>query len=123
MYDDANPKIRRLRKLCLALPGAIEKEAWGECTFRVEGGSMFAMTNNDPQNPRVVEVWIKSSPLEQEILIGASPETFFKPPYVGPKGWVGVRLDRSVDWAQVADLLREGHRMSAPKKPRSKARP
>ena len=47
MYDDSNPTIKRLREIYLALPEAFEKEAWNECTFRVTGGSMFAMTDNN----------------------------------------------------------------------------
>jgi len=47
MYDDSNPAINRIRAICLALPEAFEREAQGECTFRVGGGSMFAMTDNN----------------------------------------------------------------------------
>jgi len=50
MYDDSNPIIKCLREVCLALPEAFEKEAWGECTLRVTGGSMFAMTDNNHHN-------------------------------------------------------------------------
>ena len=122
MYDDSNPAIRRLRKICLALPGVVEKEAWGECTFRVEGGAMFAMTNNHPDAGGLVEIWIKAPQMVQEILVGAAPETFFKPPYVGPKGWVGVRLDKKADWEQVAELLRDGLEMSQPAKRKTAVR-
>src|SRR5262245_59496651 len=101
MYDDSNPLIRRLRKICLALPHFVEKEGWGECTFRVDGGTMFAMTDNEHHNSGHVGVWVKADPMMQEMLIEASPETFFKPPYVGHKGWVGVKLDGPVDWKQV----------------------
>jgi len=116
MYNDSNPAIRRLRKVCLALPDVVEKEAWGECTFRVAGGAMFAMTNCHPSAKGGVDVWIKAPQMVQEILVGAAPETFFKPPYVGHKGWVGVRLDKKVDWQQVAEMLADGRQMSAPKK-------
>lgn len=121
MYDDAHPSIRRLRKVCAAVPGAVEKEAWGECTFRVEGGSMFAMTNCHPSANGVVELWVKAPAMVQEILVGSAPETFFKPPYVGHKGWVGVRLDRKVDWKQVEEMLRDGAELSAPKTRRTAA--
>lgn len=114
MYDGSNPTIKRVRKLCLALPHVTEKEAWGECTFRVDGGTMFAMTDSDHHGNGLVSVWVKAPPMVQEILVGSSPEAFFKPPYLGHKGWIGVRLDGTVDWEQLAEILREGHQMSAP---------
>lgn len=119
MYDDSNPAIRRLRKVCQALGGVVEKEAWGECTFRVDGGSMFAMTNNHPDAEGFVDLWIKAPQVVQEILVGSAPETFFKPPYLGHKGWVGMHLGKKVDWEQVAELLRDGREMSLPTKRRT----
>ena len=86
MYEDSNPVIKRLRAVCLALPEAIEKEAWGECTFRVKGGSMFAMTDNDHHHSGHVAVWIKAPPEVQLILVNSNPARFFVPPYVGAKG-------------------------------------
>jgi len=118
MYDDANPKIRRVRQICLALPEAYEKEAWGECTFRVTGGSMFAMTDNDHHGSGHVAVWVRSSPMVQEILVHSGPDRFFVPPYVGAKGWIGVKLGSKVDWDEVRDLLADAHALSAPKRAR-----
>lgn len=114
-YDDSNPAIKRLREICLALPETTEKEAWGECTFRV-GGKMFAMTDNNHHNSGHVAVWIKAPAMVQEILVGSDPKRFFKPPYVGPKGWVGVRLDVKVRWDELAAILNDGYLMSAPKR-------
>jgi predicted DNA-binding protein (MmcQ/YjbR family) len=116
MYDDLNPAIRRLREICLALPQAFEKEAWGECTFRVTGGSMFAMTDNNHHNSGHVAVWVKAPPMVQEILVKSDSWRFFIPAYMGPKGWVGVRLDDQVSWDELAAILKDGYLMSAPKK-------
>ena len=116
MYDDSDPTIEHLRKLCLALPGAFEKEAWGECTFRVTGGSMFAMTDNNHHGSGRVAVWVKAPPMVQEILVNSDAKRFFVPPYMGPKGWVGVRLDYKVDWDEVADILKDGYLMSTPRR-------
>jgi predicted DNA-binding protein (MmcQ/YjbR family) len=116
MYDDSNPVIKHLREVCLALPEAFEKEAWGECTFRVTGGSMFAMTDNNHHNSGHVGVWVKAPPMVQEILVKSDRGRFFVPPYMGPKGWVGVRLDDHVNWEEVAGILKDGYLMSAPKK-------
>ncbi|HMR31370.1 MAG TPA: MmcQ/YjbR family DNA-binding protein [Geminicoccaceae bacterium] len=109
MTDDP---VARLRAICLALPGATEKEAWGDPTFRVRD-RIFAM-------PKVgdgrISVWLKAPPGAQEILIGADPELFFRPPYVGHKGWVGMRLDREPDWAEVKALVERSYRLTAPKR-------
>jgi hypothetical protein len=77
MYDDLNPAIRWLREICLAFPQAFEKEAWGECTFRVTGGSMFAMTDNNHHNSGHVAVWVKAPPMVQEILVKSDSSRFF----------------------------------------------
>jgi predicted DNA-binding protein (MmcQ/YjbR family) len=114
---DPNGPIKRLREICLALPGAYEKEAWGECTFRAS--RMFAMTDNNHHDSGHTAVWVLASPMVQEILVRDDPKRFFVPPYVGHNGWVGVRLDVKVDWEQLAGILRDGHQM-ATSKPLSK---
>ena len=119
MYDDSNAAIRRLREVCLALPGVFEKEAWGECTFRVTGGSMFAMTDNNHHNSGHVAVWVKAPAMVQEILVHSDPKRFFIPPYVGKKGWVGVCIDDEVQWDELAAILKDGYLISAPNKRRA----
>ena len=101
----------RLRAICLALPDTMEKEAWGDPTFRV-GGKIFAM---EKRGDGRISLWCKAPPGSQMVLVGADPERFFAPPYVGHKGWVGVRLDRGPDWAEVAALVRRSYRLIAPK--------
>ena len=105
MYDDSSPALRRLREICLGLPEAFEKEAWGECTFRVTGGSMFAMSDSHHHGSGHEAVWVKATPMVQEILVHADAKRFFVPPYVGAKGWVGVRLDYKVDWDELGGIL------------------
>lgn len=110
--------LTRLRKLCLALPEAQEVEAWGEPTFRVRN-KLFAMyaspgTHHTAGRPAV---WVKAAPANQSLMIAHAPDRFFKPPYVGTSGWVGVWLDGdAVDWAELSDLLRDAWRATAPKK-------
>ena len=89
--------LSKLRTLCLALPEAAEKIAWGEPTFRVRD-KIFAMYDNNHHEAGHIAVWCKAPPGVQEILVNADPKKFFRPPYVGHKGWIGVRLDRHVDW-------------------------
>ena len=123
MYDDSSPALKRLREICLALPATFEKEAWGECTFRVTGGSMFAMTDSNHHGSKHTAVWVKATPMVQEILVNADAKRFFVPPYVGPKGWIGVRLDYKVDWEELGGILEDAHRMSAPKRLRASLPP
>ena len=123
MYDDSNPAIAKLREICLALPEVFEKEAWGECTFRVAGGSMFAMTDNNHHNSGHLAVWVKAPAMVQEILVNSDPKRFFVPPYMGSKGWVGVRIDGRVKWDQTAAILRDGYQMSVPAKKSRADRP
>ena len=109
--------LPRLRKLCLSLPEAHEVEAWGEPTFRVKGKmfAMYAADGNHHGSGRA-SVWVKSDKENQALMLSAQPEKYFKPPYVGPSGWVGVYLDRSPDWDEVFELLRDGWKMIVPKK-------
>ena len=114
MYEDSNPAIKKLRAVCLALGDVVEKEAWGECTFRVVNGPMFAMTDNNHHQSGHVAVWVKAPAMAQEILISSDSERFFRPPYMGHKGWVGVRLDSKPDWEQLTAILKDGYEMSLP---------
>jgi hypothetical protein len=109
--------LAKLRKVCLALPEAHEVEAWGEPTFRVKN-KLFAMYAADSNHHGAgrSSVWIKATKGNQSLMLSAQPDRFFKPPYVGPSGWIGVYLDRSPDWDEVGELLRDGWRMTAPKK-------
>lgn len=102
----------RLRAICLALPEATEKEAWGDPTFRVRD-KIFAM---EKRGDGRVSVWCKAPPGSQQVLVNAAPELFFVPPYVGPKGWVGMRLDAGPDWAEVEAIVRRSYRLIAPKR-------
>lgn len=112
MTDDP---LERLRKICLALPQATEKEAWGMPTFRVRD-KIFVMFEFNHHDSGRIALWCKALPGVQQALTGSDPERFFAPPYVGPKGWVGVRLDVEVDWDEVAGLVEQGYRMTAPKR-------
>jgi predicted DNA-binding protein (MmcQ/YjbR family) len=104
--------IHRLRAICLALPEAEERETWGAPTFRVRD-RIFAMERHDDGRP---SLWCKAPPGSQAVLVGADPERFFVPPYVGPKGWVGMRLDGGADWEEVVGLVRRSYRLVAPKR-------
>jgi len=104
--------LTRLRAICLALPEAVERETWDIPTFRVRE-KIFVMFTADNGTP---SLWCKAPPGVQTILTEAAPERFFRPPYVGHKGWIGVRLDGAVDWTEVFELVRRSYQMTAPKR-------
>lgn len=107
--------IERLRRICLALPETTEKDAWSEPTWRVKG-KMFAQLDDHHHGAPHCSVWLPMPMGVQETLIEADPERFFRPAYVGHKGWVGVVLDGKPDWEMVAELVREAYRLIAPPK-------
>jgi len=109
--------LPRVRKLALSFPEAHEVEAWGEPTFRVKNKifAMYADSGNHHGSGRPA-IWCKAKAVNQRLMIDAAPDRFFSPPYVGPSGWVGVWLDRGVDWDELLGLLRDGYRMTAPRK-------
>jgi hypothetical protein len=106
-----------LRSLCLALPEAHEVEAWGEPTFRVKNKlfAMFAHPNNHHGAGRPA-VWCKALAVNQGLMVRAKPTRFFVPPYVGPSGWIGVWLDKGIDWRELDMILRDSYRLVAPKR-------
>lgn len=107
-------QIDRLRRLSLALPEATEQEAWGEPTFRVKK-RIFAMFAGNHHNDGRIAVWLNAPLGLQEILVRQDPGTYFVPPYVGVKGWIGVIIDR-VDDDTLREHLVESYCMVAPKK-------
>ena len=118
----ANP-LKQLRKVCLALPGAHEVEAWGAPTFRVRN-KLFAMyaAANDHHGGGRPGVWVKSTRVNQDLLLTLEPDRFFKPPYVGPSGWVGIYLHKRPSWKVVAEIIADGHSLLTKKKPVTGAR-
>lgn len=101
----------RLRAICLALPECSEKPAWGDPTWRIRD-RIFAMLKRGDGRP---SAWLKAPEGMQEVLVGSAPSRFFRPPYVGHKGWVGVRLDDTPDWEEVERLVRRSYRLIAPR--------
>lgn len=109
-----NEQLERVRRVCLALPEAWEQEAWGEPTFRVKK-RVFAMFANDHHGDGRVALWLNAPLGVQEALVRSDPESYFVPPYVGVKGWVGVVLGRCAD-ADLRELAVQSYCMVAPRK-------
>ena len=110
----ARDPLPRLRRICLALPEASERVSHGEPTWFVRGKKAFAMYANHHHDDRL-GFWCAGAPDLQQMLVAAAPRRFFRPPYVGHRGWLGVRLDRSVDWDEVAGIVEDAWATVAPK--------
>jgi hypothetical protein len=108
--------LETLRRLCLALPETTERLSHGEPTWFVRGRKTFVMFADHHHDDRLA-FWCAAPDGAQETLIALDPERFFRPPYVGHRGWLGVRLDvPGTDWNQIADIVTDAYRVVAPKK-------
>jgi hypothetical protein len=104
--------IARLRKICGALPDTSEQTAWGEPTWRVRG-KIFAQLDDHHHGSENVSVWLPAPDGAQAALIDADPDRFFRPPYVGHRGWIAIRLDTKPDWGMVATLIAQARELIA----------
>ena len=111
----AKDPLARLRRLCLALPETTERISHGEPTWFVRGKKTFVMYADRHHDDRLA-FWCAAPDGAQPALVAANPERFFIPPYVGHRGWLGVRRDVPVDWEEVAELVTEAYRTVAPQR-------
>jgi len=109
----ADSPLQRLRRLCLALPETTERLSHGEPTWFVQGKKTF-VTYADHHHDDRLAFCCAAPPGAQDFLVGSDSERFFVPPYVGYRGWLGVRLDVPRDWDQIADLVADAYRTVAP---------
>src|SRR6476620_912408 len=112
---DGGTQLERVRRVCASIPGTVEKTSHGEPTFFTPK-RVFTMFANNHHNDGHVAVWIPAAPGVQAALIEEAPDTYYRPPYVGVNGWVGVELSR-VDDEQLGALIREAFRLVNGKKP------
>jgi hypothetical protein len=117
MADDS---LDRLRQLCLSFPEASEHRSHGEPSWFIRDKRMF-VTYVDHHHDDRVGFWCAAPAGAQEVLVGAAPGQYFRPPYVGHRGWVGVRLDVAVDWDEVAGIVAEAYATVAASLPRKRA--
>jgi len=114
---DADPAglAAPLRAICLALPEVTERPSHGAPAFFVRDKKSFvtlwAAGHHDHDFPHL---WCAGLPGAQAELVASAPDRFFRPPYVGGRGWIGVRLDTGVDWPEIAELCQDAYRAVAP---------
>ena len=111
----ARDPLGKMRKIIARWPETSEKISHGMPTFW-GGKKTFANFAEPHHSDTRRAIWCKSTHDEVAGLIDANPEVFFVPPYVGPSGWLGIRVDRDVDWDWIAELLEAGYRSVAPKR-------
>jgi hypothetical protein len=117
-YPDARTRaavLERLRSLCLALPETSERLSHGAPSFFVRGKRCFLMLLDDHHGDGVFGIWCAAPPGNQELLVQADPARFYRPPYVGHRGWLGVRLNDGVDWDELAGIVEDAFATVAPK--------
>ena len=106
--------LRRVRAHCLALPEVTERPSHGAPTFFVRDKKSFVMFHDDHHGDGRLAVWCAAPPGAQAELVDQEPDRFFRPAYVGHRGWIGVRLDRGVDWDEVGSIVTDAYRQVAP---------
>ena len=107
--------VDRLRTICLALPEATERASHGEAAFFVRDKKQFVCVDDHHHGADRLAFWCAAPPGAQEALIAADAEHYFRPPYVGHRGWLGVRIDNDPDWDEVGEIVRDAFRQVAPK--------
>jgi phosphoribosylglycinamide formyltransferase-1 len=109
-------RLVRLTEICLALPEAGRQVMGDHAAFTVRD-KKFAYFLRDHHGDGIVSVCFRAEPGEPEILLSGDPGRFYRPAYIGPRGWVGLRLDvGEIDWAEVRDFIVDSYRLAAPKR-------
>ena len=108
--------LGRLRALCLELPEVEERPSHGAPTFFVRGKRPFVMVLTNHHGDGRFAIWCAAGEGVQTMLVDADPGRFFVPPYVGHRGWLGVRLDKRLDWDEIAGIVEDAYVEIAPAK-------
>ena len=118
---DDGEHLHRVRRICLALPGTTEKLSHGAPTFFANNKKVFVMFADNHHNDGHIAVWAAAPPGVQALLVRQQPKTYFKPPYVGVRGWIGIELANISD-EDLAAHVQEAWQTIVPKRRRAAAR-
>jgi hypothetical protein len=114
--EERERTLERLREICLVLPEVSERLSHGAPTFFVRGKRAFLMVLTDHHGDGRFAIWCAAPDGLQRLLVENDPEKFFVPPYVGHRGWLGVRLDRGLDWGELQGIAEDAYAEVAPAK-------
>lgn len=109
-------ELDRVRAIALALPEVTERLSHGAPTFFIRDKKTFVMYLDDHHGDGRLALWCSAPDGVQATLVDQEPDRFFRPPYVGHRGWIGVRLDVDVDWDEIAGIVEDAYRTIAPRK-------
>jgi len=112
--DETDP-LSEIRRISSALPEVTERISHGAPCFFIRDKKTLLYFHDDHHGDGRLAIWCPAPPGAQEQMVDAEPGRFFRPPYVGHRGWVGVRLDIDPDWDEVAGIVEEAYRCVAPK--------
>jgi hypothetical protein len=107
--------LSRVREICLGLPETTERPSHGAPSFFIRDKHTFVMFLDDHHGDGRLALWCAAPPGMQKGLVDATPDVYFVPPYVGHRGWIGVRLDRGAPWEEIAGVIEEAYLERAPK--------
>jgi hypothetical protein len=111
----AKSPLDRVRELCLSLPETSERLSHGQPSFFIRERKTFVMYLDDHHGDGRLALWLAAPEGMQEALVESAPEHYFRPPYVGHRGWLGVRLDRALQWDEIAGAIEDAYLTVAPK--------
>jgi hypothetical protein len=114
--DERETVLARIRAICLALPETSERLSHGAPTFFVRDKRAFVMVMTNHHGDGRFALWCAAPDGMQKMLVEADPERFFVPPYVGHRGWLGVRLDRGLHWDELTGIVEDSYAEVAPPK-------
>jgi hypothetical protein len=109
-------RLQALTKICLALPEARREDKHSHAAFLV-GKKTFAYYLNNHHSDNIISVCCKVLPGENTFLVESGPDRFYLPAYIGPRGWIGLRMDRAaLNWTEVKELIQGSYLQVAPKR-------
>jgi hypothetical protein len=110
--------LETMRRLCLSHAGAFEKQSHGMPAFFIEKSGQFATYWDNHHGDGILALFVAMPPGMQEALVESDPDIYYRPPYYGPSGWVGIRLDNEPNWTEIEGLVAEAHAFVAAKRSR-----
>jgi hypothetical protein len=106
--------LKRLRRICLVLPETSERLSHGAPSFFIGEKKCILMVLDDHHGDGIFGIWCAAPPGNQELLVAANAVRFFRPPYVGHRGWLGVRFNDGVDWDELEGIVEDAFATVAP---------